>query len=103
MPHNNLNYSRMVKGIALLSFVVVLLLSSLLRRDNKSHDSDRLIAGIFAVLEGATMFSSRLVVEEHHFWYWISLAWIIYLGLRRYDMSAVLSPHLNWICFLTLL
>ncbi|OQE30597.1 hypothetical protein PENFLA_c003G03564 [Penicillium flavigenum] len=83
VPHTNLNFSRMGTGIALLSFVVVLLSSSLLFHHNKPNDSDRLIAGIFAVLQGATMFSSRLVAEEHHFWYWTSFAWVVYLGLQR--------------------
>jgi ethanolaminephosphotransferase len=93
VPHTNLNFSRMGTGIALLSLVVVLLSSSLLFHHNKPNDSDRLIAGIFAVLQGATMFSSRLVAEEHHFWYWTSFAWVVYLGLGRYDYHAMFSPH----------
>jgi hypothetical protein len=92
VPHNDLNFSRMGTGIALLSFVVIFLLSSLLFHYNKPIDSDRLIAGIFAVLQGATMFSSRLVAEEHHCWYWTSLAWLVYLGLLRYGHHAMLSP-----------
>ncbi|KAJ5964792.1 uncharacterized protein N7479_004668 [Penicillium vulpinum] len=83
IPHNNLNFSRMGTGIALLSLVVVLLLSSLLFCHSNSNDSGWLIAGIFAFLQGTTMFSTRLVAEEHHFWYWTSLAWLVYLGLRR--------------------
>ncbi|KAJ5809733.1 uncharacterized protein N7503_001951 [Penicillium pulvis] len=83
VPHNNLDLSHMTTGIALLSVVVMLLLSKVFSDQHKPDDSGGLIAGVFALLHGTTMFSSRLVAEEHHFWYWMSLAWLVHLAFQR--------------------
>lgn len=48
-------------------------------------DSGVLGFGLLVSLHAATMFVSKLVEEEHHFWYWASLAWMACLGMKRWD------------------
>jgi ethanolaminephosphotransferase len=91
VAHNNLNLGRMATGIALLILVVFFLLSTLGSRGSEHSHIHRLVSGAVVLFHGMTMFSSRLVQEEHHFWYWTSLAWFVYLGLRRYDYPATLA------------
>ncbi|SLM39831.1 Type I phosphodiesterase/nucleotide pyrophosphatase/phosphate transferase, partial [Lasallia pustulata] len=47
------------------------------------RNADGLAFGVFTALHGLTMFASRYVEEEHHFWYWSSLAWLGYLCFGR--------------------
>ncbi|GIJ87100.1 hypothetical protein Asppvi_006003 [Aspergillus pseudoviridinutans] len=82
VAHNNLNLGRMTTGIALLVLVVFFLLSTLGFPGSEHSNTHRLISGAVVLFHGITMFSSRLVEEEHRFWYWTSLAWLVYLGLR---------------------
>ena len=35
-----------------------------------------------AVAYGVMMFASSYVEEEHHFWYWSSSLWLMYIGIR---------------------
>ena len=42
------------------------------------------------LLYGIMMFASSYVEEEHHFWYWITSAWLLSLGFKRY--RATLDP-----------
>ncbi|EAW23640.1 uncharacterized protein NFIA_023510 [Aspergillus fischeri NRRL 181] len=81
VAHNNLNLRRMATGIGLLT-LVVFLLSTLGFRESEQSALHRLMSGAVVLFHGITMFSSRLVEEEHRFWYWTSLAWFGYLGLR---------------------
>ena len=37
------------------------------------------------------MFINHLVVNEHYYWYWMSMAWLAYLGYQRYA-----TIHLNF-------
>ncbi len=32
---------------------------------------------------GVMMFASSYIEEEHHFWYWTSSAWLLYLFKKR--------------------
>lgn len=35
------------------------------------------------ITHGTIMFASSYVEEEHHFWYWMSSAWVSWLYLTR--------------------
>jgi hypothetical protein len=80
----------MATGITLLILVVFFLLSNLGVRESGHSALHRLMSGAVVLFHGMTMFSSRLVEEEHRFWYWTSLAWFVYLGLKWYDYPAML-------------
>lgn len=82
MPLNNLHTTRLLIGITSLVVAMILLLIGA----SLSHitlDSGILGFGLVASLHAATMFVSNLVEEEHHYWYWASLAWTAYLGSKR--------------------
>lgn len=36
-----------------------------------------------AILYGIMMFASSYVEEEHHFWYWLTSAWLALLAVRQ--------------------
>ncbi|GES58558.1 transferase [Aspergillus terreus] len=75
VAHNNLNLGRMAAGIMVLVLVVFFLLSAL------------------------GFQKSEHMEEEHRFWYWTSLAWFVYLGLRWLPsgtrVGALLLPLLH--------
>jgi ethanolaminephosphotransferase len=91
VAHNNLNLGRMAAGITVVILVVFFLLSALGFQKSEHSTLHRRMSGAVVLFHGITMFSSRLVEEEHRFWYWASLAWFVYLGLRWYDYPAMLS------------
>jgi ethanolamine phosphate transferase 2 subunit G len=39
---------------------------------------------VIAISYGVMMFASSYVEEEHHFWYWMSSAWIALLAVRQF-------------------
>ena len=86
VPLNNLSFLRLFVGISCLAALMLLLLKSY-SLSEAPWDSGSLILGTVTTLYGGTMFISRLVEEEHHYWYWTSLAWLGYLGFKRYDTS----------------
>lgn len=86
VPLNNLSFLRLSVGIACLATLTLLLLKSY-SLSEAPWDSGSLILGAVTTLHAVTMFISQLVEEEHHYWYWTSLAWLGYLGFKRYDTS----------------
>lgn len=40
-------------------------------------------SAMITTLYGIMMFASSYVEEEHHFWYWSTTAWLVYLSLKR--------------------
>ena len=54
-------------------------------------NADGLAFGVITALHGLTMFASHYVEEEHHFWYWSSLAWLGYLCFGRYVIQQILD------------
>ncbi|XXH00895.1 hypothetical protein Hte_007246 [Hypoxylon texense] len=85
VPLNNLHTTRLLIGIASLVVAMVFLLVGV----SLSYipvdfpvDSGVLGFGLLVGLHATTMFVSKLVEEEHHFWYWASLAWMAYLGMK---------------------
>ncbi|KAI1762470.1 alkaline phosphatase-like protein [Hypoxylon sp. FL1150] len=80
VPLNNLHTTRLLVGITSLAVAMILLLMGI----SLSHipvDSGVLGFGLVVSLHAATMFVSELVEEEHHYWYWASLAWMAYVGI----------------------
>ena len=47
------------------------------------------------ILYGVMMFASSYVEEEHHFWYWITSAWLLSLGFKRYRATLDPSPRMK--------
>ncbi|KAI1773057.1 alkaline-phosphatase-like protein [Hypoxylon cercidicola] len=81
VPLNNLHTTRLLAGMASLLVAMLFLLLGV----SLSHipvDSGVVGFGLLVSLHAATMFVSKLVEEEHHYWYWASLAWMAYLGAK---------------------
>ncbi|KAJ0413689.1 transferase [Aspergillus carlsbadensis] len=83
VPRNNLHTPLLALGITLLLSVLALvsLREGFAKRTYRNPDG--LLGILVALAHGVTMFSPQLVAEEHHFWYWASLLWLVYLGLTR--------------------
>ena len=69
---------------------LMLLLAKGWKLSKAPWDSGGLIFAIFTALHAITMFRGRLVEEEHRYWYWTSLGWLVYLGFRRYEIVFML-------------
>jgi ethanolaminephosphotransferase len=48
---------------------------------------------------GVMMFASSYVEEEHHFWYWSTTAWLVYIGQRGF--SRQVTGHISSTLLLT--
>ena len=46
-------------------------------------------ASILPLAYGVMLFASSYVEEEHHFWYWVSSAWILWLFFALYDIISL--------------
>lgn len=75
------NIPRMVTGMALTAFIIMLTISSFPRLWPPST------AGMFftttSLLYGIMMFASSYVEEEQHFWYWLTPAWVVALSIQN--------------------
>ena len=69
---------------------LMLMLATGYKSSKAPWDSGGIIFAIFTALHALTMFKGRLVEEEHLYWYWTSLAWLGYLGLKRYGTDSCL-------------
>ncbi|KAI1381950.1 alkaline phosphatase-like protein [Hypoxylon crocopeplum] len=82
IPLSNLSFPRLLLGVACMVTAVALLIWNY-SLSQAPWDSGILIFGAVAALHAATMFKSQLVQEEHHYWYFVSLLCLSYLGCRR--------------------
>ena len=41
------------------------------------------VASFTLILHGVMMFASSYIEEEHHFWYWVSSAWLMWLLCKQ--------------------
>ena len=69
---------------------LMLLLGKGYRLSKAPWDSGGMMFAIFTTCHAVTMFRGRLVEEEHLYWYWTSLGWLGYLGLKRYERRYIL-------------
>lgn len=74
--------------------ILMLLLAKGYELSKAPWDSGSIFFIMFTAFYAITMFRSRLVVEEHLYWYWASLHWLgylglSYLGLRRYETNSI--------------
>ncbi|KAI2613392.1 alkaline phosphatase-like protein [Hypoxylon sp. NC1633] len=81
IPLNNLHTTRLLVGITALTMTILLLIIGIALSHIK-WDSGILAFGLLVGIHARTMFISELVEEEHHYWYWASLAWTAYLGFK---------------------
>ncbi|KAF2183579.1 hypothetical protein K469DRAFT_690031 [Zopfia rhizophila CBS 207.26] len=81
LPNNpsHLHLSMSIAGLSAL----MLLLCKVYSLSGMLWDTGILIFGIIIALHRPTMFLNQLVVKEHHYWYWTSLAWLGNLGFKR--------------------
>lgn len=75
------NIPRMVVGMAMTSFVILMSLSAFPQKFWPPS-----AAGVFfttiTLLYGSMMFASSYVEEEQHFWYWLTPGWILTLSIQ---------------------
>lgn len=70
---------------------LMLLLAKGYKLSKAPWDSGGTFFVVFTGLHAITMFRSRLVGEEHLYWYWTSLGWLGYLGLKMYETSSMFA------------
>ncbi|KAK9445238.1 transferase [Metarhizium brunneum] len=75
---DNVSLGRLLIGIAFLMTAVAFTCMSFI-----SLDLTRWPLFAATATHAATMFIPWLVEEEHHYWYWGSLAWLVYLASTR--------------------
>lgn len=87
---DNVSLSRLLIGIAFLTTAVGFTYMSFISLDLTKWP-------LFAATSShaATMFIPWLVEEEHHYWYWGSLAWLVYLVSTRFVSRYLLLPLYN--------
>lgn len=42
--------------------------------------------GVVIFLHAPTMLLNFMVLNEQHYWYWASIAWLLYKGHKRYNL-----------------
>ena len=67
----------------------ILLLAKSYKTSKAPWDSGAITIAMLTALHAMTMFSGRLVEEEHLYWYLTSLGWLGYLGFKRYETSSI--------------
>ena len=70
---------------------LMLLLAKGYKLSQAPWDSGVIIFAIVTATHAMTMFRGQLVREEHHYWYWTSLGWLGYLGLKRHGTSIIFA------------
>ena len=75
--------------------VACVLVTAGLWSSGTSHPRSLAIFAAITLAYGIMMFASSYVEEEHHFWYWVTTAWLASLVLRsrtRYPPPFTFSP-----------
>nr|QSQ85905.1 GPI-ethanolamine phosphate transferase [Preussia typharum] len=81
-PPNNPSTLHLSLSIAAISASLFLLLGAY-SSSGAPWDTGVLAFGLTLAFHGPTMFINELVVKEHHYWYWTSIIWLVYLGAKR--------------------
>ncbi|KAI1662856.1 alkaline-phosphatase-like protein [Daldinia decipiens] len=89
---DNISVSRLHIGVDCLAAAAVLTYASLRSLNFGSYS---LI--IATAVHSATMFVPGLVKEEHHYWYWASLLWLVFLSVSRTRRSGFVLAYLGLI------
>ncbi|KAF1832636.1 alkaline phosphatase-like protein, partial [Decorospora gaudefroyi] len=81
-PPNNPSYVHLAFSAAALVFSTILLWMT---HSFSARPSDNGIFafGLIVSFHGPTMFFNALVLNEQYYWYWASLAWLMYIGYKR--------------------
>ncbi|KAI1800132.1 alkaline-phosphatase-like protein [Daldinia bambusicola] len=94
---DNVSASRLHIGIGCIAVAAVLTyldLSSL-----RSLNFGSCSVFIATAVHSATMFVPSLVEEEHHYWYWASLLWLVFLSVSRTRRSGFVLAYLGLVTF----
>lgn len=90
---SNYNMNRLVAGIVLGVFAVVLALVTSSAPPNTASSTMSMLQ--IAVPYVAMMFASSYVEEEQHFWYWVSSAWAVLQAFQRYVRCITQCWHIS--------
>ncbi|OCK76489.1 alkaline phosphatase-like protein [Lepidopterella palustris CBS 459.81] len=81
-PPNNPSSFHLSMSVAVL-VASMALLSRIYSTFEAPWDTGLWVFGLLVTVHGPMMFMNQLVVEEHHYWYWASIAWLAHLGFKR--------------------
>lgn len=79
---SNYNLRRLEAGILLAAVATITGLMNMSKALLEGK-STGLWTSLIAALYGIMMFTSSYVEEEHHFWYWASSGWLLWLSLKQ--------------------
>lgn len=82
---SNYNMSQLAFGQALA--LAAFLMTALFQTSSVARIPSFALASAYSIM----MFASSYVEEEHHFWYWATSAWLLYLGATREQRYAAVS------------
>ncbi len=92
VPINNLSFLHLFAGITCMAALVPLLVKGY-NLSKAPWDSGSSIFVFVTALHAITMFGGRFVENEHLYWYWASLGWLGYLGLKRYGICFIYAVN----------
>ncbi|ORY63496.1 GPI ethanolamine phosphate transferase [Pseudomassariella vexata] len=78
---SNYDMNRLLSGAVTAALALLLSLVATLVSAQTATRTALPLAGI-TLLYGIMMFASSYVEEEHHFWYWSTSAWVVYLAFK---------------------
>lgn len=77
----NYNLQRLEGGIVLAALATIAGMSTFSTALLEAKTTGLWFSSI-AIVYGIMMFASSYVEEEHHFWYWTSSGWLLWLFLK---------------------
>ncbi|KAI9757849.1 MAG: major facilitator super transporter protein [Chaenotheca gracillima] len=99
---SNYDVSKLVGGIGLAAVAVIVSIVACASTFLQSGATALLFIAM-TLSYGGMMYASSYVEEEHHFWYWSTSAWFIYLGFREFRNQKSTLPGLSSLLLLATL